>query len=98
MPQFTAETGIKVNLESLDNQTLSSRLATAFVTKKSDLDVVTVDNIWVGQYYDNGWILSLNDLIKANKDVDLKDMVPGVLYSISEWRGQFVGLPIAPYA
>lgn len=42
--------------------------------------------------------MSLNDLIKANKDVDLKDMVPGVLYSISEWRGQFVGLPIAPYA
>ena len=98
LPQFTAETGIKVNLESLDNQTLSSRLATAFVTKKSDLDVVTVDNIWVGQYYDNGWILSLNDMIKANKDVNLKDMIPGVLYSISEWRGQFVGLPMAPYA
>ena len=76
LPQFTAETGIKVNLESLDNQTLSSRLATAFVTKKSDLDVVTVDNIWVGQYYDNGWILSLNDLIKANKDINLKDMIP----------------------
>lgn len=98
LPQFTAETGIKVNLESLDNQTLSARLATAFVTKKSDLDVVTVDNIWVGQYYDNGWISSLNDMIKADKTVDLKDYVPGVLYSISEWRGQFVGLPMAPYA
>lgn len=98
LPQFTKETGIKVKLESLDNQTLQSRLATAFVTKKSDLDAVTVDNIWIGQYYDNGWIDSLNARIKADKTVDLKDMVPSVLYSISEWRGQLVGLPIAPYA
>jgi len=98
LPEFTKETGIKVKLESLDNQTLQSRLATAFVTKKSDLDVVTVDNIWIGQYYDNGWIDSLNDRIKADKSIDIKDMVPSVLYSISEWRGQFVGLPIAPYA
>jgi multiple sugar transport system substrate-binding protein len=98
LPQFTRETGIKVKLESLDNQTLQSRLATAFVTKKSDFDVVTVDNIWIGQYYDNGWIDSLNSRIKADKSINIKDMVPQVLYSISEWRGQLVGLPIAPYA
>jgi multiple sugar transport system substrate-binding protein len=98
LPQFTKETGIKVKLESLDNQTLQSRLATAFVTKKSDFDVVTVDNIWIGQYYDNGWIDSLNSRIKADKSINIKDMVPQVLYSISEWRGQLVGLPIAPYA
>jgi multiple sugar transport system substrate-binding protein len=98
LPQFTAETGIKVNLQSLDNQTLQTRLAAAFVTHKSDLDVVTVDNIYVGQYYDNGWISSLNNYIKNDKSVNLGDFIPQVLYSISEWRGQFVGLPIAPYA
>jgi len=98
LPQFTAETGIKVKLTGLDNQTLQTRLAAAFVTGKSDLDVVTVDNIWIGQYYDNKWILSLNDMIKKDPTVNIKDFIPQVLYSISEWRGQLVGLPIAPYA
>jgi multiple sugar transport system substrate-binding protein len=94
---FTEETGIKVNLESLAYDALNARLITSFVSQTPDADVVTVDAMWVGQYSDNGWIRTLDDYIKADCDVDLKDFIPEVLYSLNTWRGHFVSLPIAAY-
>jgi len=94
---FTEETGIKVNLESLAYDALNARLITSFVSQTPDADVVTVDAMWVGQYSDNGWIRTLDDYIQADCDVDLKDFIPQVLYSLNTWRGHFVSLPIAAY-
>jgi len=96
-PDFTAETGIKVNLESLAYDALNARLVTSFVSKTPDADVVTVDAMWMGQYYDNGWIVPLDDYIKADKDTDIQDFIPEVLHSLNSWRGHIVTFPIAPY-
>ncbi len=97
VPDFTAETGIKVNLESLAYDALNARLVTSFVSKTPDADVVTVDAMWMGQYYDNGWISALDKYIQADKDTNIKDFIPEVLYSLNSWRGHMVTLPIAPY-
>ena len=53
---FTEETGIKVNLESLAYDALNARLVTSFVSQTPDADVITQDAMWTGQYSDNGWI------------------------------------------
>lgn len=99
LPDFTKETGIKVAEENLSYDALQQRLSAAFVSKQSDFDVVTTDAMWIGQYYDNGWIDSLNTYAKKDAaSLNLKDFVPNILYSISTWRGQLVGLPVAPYA
>ncbi|MBV7327233.1 extracellular solute-binding protein [Chloroflexi bacterium TSY] len=73
------------------------RLVTAFVSGKSDADVVTVDQMWNGQYKDNGWIMALDDFIAADADTDIQDFIPEVLYSLNTWRGNIVTLPIAAY-
>jgi multiple sugar transport system substrate-binding protein len=98
LDDFTAQTGIKVILESLSYDALSARLVTSFVSQTPDADVVNVDNIWTGQFYDNGWIMSLDDYIKADSEVDLKGFIPEVLYSFNVWRGRFVSLPVAAYS
>jgi len=95
--QFSDETGITVAIESLSYEALQARLVSSFVSGQPDADIVSVDNIWLGQYIESKWITPLNDYIKADKDIDIKDFIPEVLYSMNEWRGQIGTLPIATY-
>jgi multiple sugar transport system substrate-binding protein len=95
---FHQETGITVELESLSYDALQARLVSSFVGHTSDADVICVDQMWSGQYLDNGWIVPLNDYIKADKSVHIKDFVPEVLHSLNTWRGKFATLPVASYA
>jgi len=95
--QFSNETGIAVTIESLSYEALQARLVSSFVSGQPDADIVSVDNIWLGQYIESKWITPLNDRIKADKDIDLKDFIPQVLYSMNEWRGQIGTLPVATY-
>jgi multiple sugar transport system substrate-binding protein len=95
--QFTALTGINVEMENLAYDQLNARLATSFVSGTPDADVVTVDQMWNGQYSDSGWIIPLDDYIARDKDVDIKDFIPEVLYSLNTWRGKIVTLPVAAY-
>jgi multiple sugar transport system substrate-binding protein len=97
IPQFEAETGITVELENLAYDALQARLVSSSIAHKPDADVVTVDQMWTGQYLDNKWIRPLDDLIKGDRDVNLRDFIPEVLYSLNTWRGHFATLPIAAY-
>jgi multiple sugar transport system substrate-binding protein len=98
IPDFEKETGIKVELESLSYDALQARLVSSFVAKTSDADVITVDQMWLGQYLDNGWIIPLDDYIAKNKEIELGDFLPEVLYSSNMWRGHIGTLPVAAYA
>jgi multiple sugar transport system substrate-binding protein len=96
--QFTDKTGITVNIESLGYVALQARLINAFLTKTADADVIAVDQMWISQYADNGWIRSLDDYIKADSDSAFDDFVPEILYSLSTWRGKVWTLPVGAYA
>jgi multiple sugar transport system substrate-binding protein len=96
--QFTEETGIGVNIESLGYVALQARLVNSFLTQTADADVIAVDQMWISQYADNGWIRSLDDFIRADSDTDVGDFLPEVLYSLSTWRGNIWTLPIGAYA
>jgi multiple sugar transport system substrate-binding protein len=96
--QFTEETGIGVNIESLGYVALQARLVNSFLTQTADADVIAVDQMWISQYADNGWIRSLDDFIRADSDTDVGDFLPEVLYSLSTWRGNVWTLPIGAYA
>jgi multiple sugar transport system substrate-binding protein len=98
LPDFEKETGIKVELESLSYDALQARLVSSFVANTSDADVITVDQMWSGQYLDNGWVTPLNDFIAKDKSIDIGDFIPEVLYSSNIWRNKFVTLPVAAYA
>jgi multiple sugar transport system substrate-binding protein len=96
--QFTDKTGIEVKIETLGYVALQARLVNAFLTKTADADVIAVDQMWISQYADNGWIRSLDDYIKADSDTQLGDFLPEVLYSLSTWRGSVWTLPVGAYA
>jgi multiple sugar transport system substrate-binding protein len=96
--QFTDKTGIEVKIEELGYVALQARLVNAFLTKTSDADVIAVDQMWVSQYADNGWIRSLDDYIKADSDTKFDDFMPEVLYSLNTWRGKVWTLPVGAYA
>jgi multiple sugar transport system substrate-binding protein len=97
-PQFTEATGIQVNIESLGYTALQARLINAFLTQTSDADLIAVDQMWISQYADNGWIRSLDDFISADSDTDMGDFLPEALYSLSTWRGHVWTLPVGAYA
>ena len=96
--QFTEMTGISVNIESLGYTALQARLVNAFLTQSADADVIAVDQMWISQYADNGWIRSLDDFISMDSDAHFDDFVPECLYSLSTWRNSVWTLPIASYA
>lgn len=96
--EFEAETGISAELESLSYNAMQARLVSSFVSRTSDADVVTVDQMWTGQYIDNGWIMPLNEFAMNDKSLDIEDFYPEVLYSLNTWRGMLATLPVAAYA
>jgi len=98
LPQFTESTGIRVKMETLSYDALNARLSSSFVGNTTPADVITVDQMWNGQYFDNKWIRPLDDLIKGDAELDLEDFLPEVLYSLNTWRGHIVTLPVAAYA
>ncbi len=95
--QFTEITGIGVNIESLGYTALQARLVNAFLTQSADADVIAVDQMWISQYADNGWIRSLDEFISADSDSAIDDFLPECLYSLSTWRNHVWTLPIASY-
>ncbi len=56
--------------------------------------MITVDQMWSGQYLDNGWVRTLNPFIQSDKSVELGDFIPQVLFSSNLWKGKFVTLPV----
>jgi multiple sugar transport system substrate-binding protein len=94
---FTKETGIEAKVESLSYEALQARLVSSFVSGQPDADVISVDNIWLGQYLESKWIKPLGELAAADKSLDVKDFIPEVLHSMNTWKGQLGTLPIAAY-
>ena len=95
--QFRQLTGIEAEIESISLEALQARLASSFISKQRDADVISVDQMWLGQYLESKWIQPLNSYIKADSDTDVNDYIPQVLYSMNTWRGQVGTLPVATY-
>ena len=72
--QFREETGIEASIESLSYDALQARLVSSFVSGQPDADVISVDNIWLGQFVDEGITANL-DSYYANW-ADKADIVP----------------------
>jgi multiple sugar transport system substrate-binding protein len=96
---FEKETGIKVNLQAVAYDELHAKLVNSFLAKSPGIDVACVDQMWVAQYADSGWIIPLDEYIERDKkEVNMMDFIPSAVYSLCEWRGKIWTLPVAPYA
>lgn len=87
LESFTAETGIKVNLNIVGWDEIRDKISIAAISKTAPADVVEVDWSWVGEFYAAGWV----DVLDVS-DKDKADM-PTITSFMAE--GNVIALPYA---
>lgn len=63
---FEDQTGIKVNIESVNYSTMHEKLLTQLTANESDYDVLVVDCYWTGEFIEAGWLEDLEPYIKRD--------------------------------
>lgn len=92
IPEFEQATGIKVNVESLQESQLTQKLTTEFATRSSSVDVFMTRPLQEGKmFYKNGWYESLpnydfKDYPKNAMDVATFGSKPYLVPLVTEWQ------------
>ncbi len=92
IPEFEAQTGIKVNYESLQESQLTNKLTTEFATNSSTVDVFMTRPLQEGlMFIKNGWYKGLDDYdfsdYPSNSvDIGRKDGVAYIVPLVTEWQ------------
>jgi multiple sugar transport system substrate-binding protein len=90
---FTRKTGIDVTLEVYPYATLQTKQATIAAAKSEAVDVYYVDDVWLGQYYESGWVEPIDELIERDKEEVLIDDFPkGLQEGNMRYAGHWIGL------
>ena len=92
IPEFEAQTGIKVNLESLQESQLTQKLTTEFATNSSTVDVFMTRPLQEGlMFIKNGWYKSLDtydfsDYPSNSVDIGRKAGKAYIVPLVTEWQ------------
>jgi len=85
--KFEAETGIKVDLQTLSWDDIRPKLVAALIAGTAPADVTEFDWSWTGQFAAADWYLPLNDAIDADT---VKDIAGTSIFTIN---GNLLGVP-----
>lgn len=66
LDEFTAQTGIKVNIESINYSAMHEKLLTQMLSKTNTYDVIVVDCYWAGEFLEAGWLEQLDPYIESS--------------------------------
>lgn len=86
---FTAQTGIKVNLIQLGWDEVSDKVLPELASGGSAYDVVEFDNGWVAKWINAGWVTPLEKFMPAGYT---KGMVPGLIKLFSGSDNKLYGI------
>lgn len=92
IPEYEAATGVKVNVESLQEGQLTQKLTTEFATRSSSVDVFMTRPLQEGKmFYKNGWYEPLGsydfkDFPKNAMDVATFGAKPYIVPIVTEWQ------------
>jgi ABC-type glycerol-3-phosphate transport system substrate-binding protein len=78
LPEFTAATGIKVEMEIVQYLDMHQKLVANFMSPTGNYDVVEVDNYWAGEFPATEWIIPLDDYIKKD-NFDTSVYIPALM-------------------
>ncbi|WP_136056138.1 extracellular solute-binding protein [Microbacterium sp. K24] len=97
-PDFTAKTGIEVNIETAPFAQLVQSVTLDFSTAQGDFDVVSIPYDYLGAYAGSDYVEEITPLIEANADrvgddYDPDDIIPGLWETAAEWGGKSYGMP-----
>ncbi|TCP30969.1 carbohydrate ABC transporter substrate-binding protein (CUT1 family) [Scopulibacillus darangshiensis] len=87
---FSKKTGIKVKEISVDYNSLYNKITVAALSNSSDIDVIEMDNIWGGQFYEGNIVTDLTNVIpKDYLDKFTKSSVESMSYD-----NHVLGIPL----
>jgi multiple sugar transport system substrate-binding protein len=92
IPQFEKSTGIKVNVESLQESQLTQKLTTEFATKSSTVDVFMTRPLQEGKMFSkNGWYAPLTDYDFSDYPKNIMNAAsfggkPYIVPMVTEWQ------------
>ncbi len=97
LPEFEAQTGIKVNFDTPSFPVYNQRVDLELSTKGSGFDVVNVTFIYSSRWIQSGWLTPLDDFIKdpsrTPAEFDINDFLPGARAPETGRDGKLYGVP-----
>lgn len=99
MKEFTAETGIKVQLDAIDYGQLQQKQTLSLSGPTAQYDLLMVHYTWLHQYIEEGWLAPVDEYLTDDAltggDVDIADFAPSMIEHATV-DGKFYGLPTNP--
>mgnify|MGYP001096123171 CR=1 FL=1 len=91
--RYVEATGTEVTLEVYPYPTLQTKQATVASAASDAVDVYYVDDVWLGQYYESGWVEPIDDLIRRDEsEVLIDDFPKGLQEGNMRYAGRWIGL------
>ncbi len=101
LPEFEAQTGIKVNIVKHPYENALGQQVRDFVAD-GDFDIALIDLVWIGNFAENEWIVPVSKFTSnpdlADPELDMEDFFPLVLNAFGGWNGEVYGLPFDNYS
>ena len=97
LPDFTAKTGIDVQLEQAPYDSVVQKLTLNATTKQGAYDIVSLPYEFLGAFAEKGWITPIDDRL-ADKGsygpgFDPSAIIPALWKASSVWRDKTYGMP-----
>jgi ABC-type glycerol-3-phosphate transport system substrate-binding protein len=97
VPEFTAATGIEVELEAISYIDMHSKLVPQLASAGGGYEAIVVDFYWVAEFTKAGWLMPLDDLIKRD-GVDTSVYVPALMSLVGKVNDVTYMLPFYNYS
>jgi multiple sugar transport system substrate-binding protein len=98
-PKFKEATGITVKVDILSYPELLTKVTADFVGHTKGYDLLTMDNVWSGQFAESGYSVDLTDWIKRDAaEINVGDIYPVLMSSLGGYKGKQMAFPFAGYA
>ena len=96
-PDFTAKTGINVNIEEAPYDNVVQKLLLDFTTHKAGYDIFSMPYEYLGSFVENGYIVPIDAQLSSGKlavpGFDQADIVPAMWAAASKWKDHTYGMP-----
>lgn len=98
LPEFEAATGIRVNVEIVNYADMREKLIPQLLSRRGSYDVIVVDNYWVGEFTQAGWLEDLGPYLARTPDFDTSVYLPSMFNMVGQVDGTVYMLPFYNYA
>ncbi|MBQ7801932.1 MAG: sugar ABC transporter substrate-binding protein [Oscillospiraceae bacterium] len=96
LDQFEAETGIKVNVESVNYSSMHEKILTQMLSSTNSYDIIVVDCYWVGEFAAAGWMAPLDSYIEES-GFDTSVYIDSMMDMVGQVDGTTYMLPFYNY-